>query len=426
MGKEVSKYKGNSLASKKKHIFSRLFDYFSTFVVSYLLFTVAYGAFSYSSILTVPSKKLSDASFDAAEYIDSTHLQRLTDDKSALITIEESALEYIEKVTLTSAFVNDLEYPFKQDDGTYLNRKINKEETFVDNLSQYDMDNISYYFKKFKKEETSLNNYIYEEIDYKDNIDEYLYLKIMQYNPNYFINIDDPNYINRGEDISRYVVFNNENTIKMINRVAKGETIDESAVNLYNLVNKGYASAIQFGIKDVEDNSAPYRLISEAFNKAYQNITRNIALIYFLTFILSYILFVVIMRLICKEWVTIGQKAMGLRCTDMNEMTPNALNLIIYHLINIILFSTTSFIGFYFTGLFGVLSVNVTPHISLLFILLFILPINIISLFMPLFTRNHHDLSTLIGRIKLKDKNEFDAPVEIEANRNNNGVTLDE
>ena len=47
--KTVSKYATNSVASKKKHIFARLFDYFSTMVVSTIIFAVALPILSNAS-----------------------------------------------------------------------------------------------------------------------------------------------------------------------------------------------------------------------------------------------------------------------------------------------------------------------------------------------------------------------------------------
>lgn len=408
----VSRYKNNSVASKKKHIYSRLLDYFSTFVVSYLLFTIVYAVGVRLPPYSKASTKYNEIALNAARYIGETHLESFDEETKTLSTISEDATQYLISLTKTSAYVHDLTYPVKQSDGTYVETVVTKEETFVYNALEYPKDNLSYYFKKFKKIEPSLNDYTYDEVDYKDDIDTYLYIKIMNINPEYFVSKDDPALLAKGEGVSNFVVLTLENTNKMINRIAKEETIDSAAVELYNKLYGGYGNSIQYGIDEVQGKSAVYIEFLNQFNVAYQEVAKHLFIMFLIAYTLAFILLVVVLRIISKEWVTIGQKVMNLSICSTKEMEVGPVQLTFYHLINYLLFSTSSLIGFFLMGMFGVFSLQVFPHINLLAIMLFLLTFELISLFFPFFNRNGHDLASVATRILVKDKGEYDAPIE--------------
>ena len=405
MERLVSKYKNNVIASKKKHIFSRLLDYFSLFVVTYLLFTVFYSLGVRTPVMTNSSKKLQQESTQVAEYIDSTHLQRLNANRSALISIDEGAAAYVENICKTSAYVHNLTFPVKNEGGTFDELVITVEETFVNNPTSYELDNISYYYKSFKKNEPSLNNYVYEENDYKDDIDTYLYLKIMKVDATKFVTGDDEDYLARGNNISRYVVLSKEQTTTLL-RYYKEDRADTS---LYNDIYSSYIKAAQYGVEDIENNSIPYKTLVSEFNKTYQEITLEIFVIYLISYTVAYLLLTIILRLICKEWVTLGQKVMGLGVSSSDELEPNVAQLIGYHVFNYVTFVTSIFIGLYFMGMLGVFTAKILGPVTLFAIFVALFATNLVSFFMQFFNKNNHDLSTLITRILVKDKSEFES-----------------
>ena len=409
MIKEVSKYKNNSVASKKKHIFSRLLDYFLNFVISYMVFILCYSLAGYLPVVNDVVNNLNQVTEKAINYVDTTHLQK-KGDNNQLISIEEGAKSYLVNLAKTSAYVNDIKYPVKQEDGTYLDVDVKKEETFINEKLSYALDNVSYYFKNFKKSEPSINNYVYEGTDYKDDIDTLLYLKIMGLDESKFIDASSSKYISKGEGVSKFVILNEENTNYLIKKVAMGEssTVIE---NITNHVANGYIKAIQYGINEVEQSAAPYLEIVKEFNKGYQNVSLAVILIYLVSYLVGYILFVLLGRLISKRWSTVGQKVLNLAFTDLEECDPHPLRLVTYHLISFILFFSSMIIGLMLMGVIGVTSLEIFPHFPVIALLLGLLTFNIISALMPLFTKNRYDISTFISRLVLKDVNEFDTPV---------------
>ena len=288
-----------------------------------------------------------------------------------------------------------------------------------------------------KRYQNTIRNSVYKEIkralkrlglnegvDYKDDIDTFLYIKLMKLDANYFISSDDANYISRADNISIYTIFNSEYTAKMINKIARGENIDADANNLYDRMVNAYESAINYGIDDVENNSTPYIEINVNFKKAYQSLIGAFALVYFVSYTIAYVLLMIIMRLIAKEWTTIGQKVMGLAMADLDELTPSAWQIIVYNLSNYLLFSTSALLSSYLVGMFGIFSFEIFPGFNLLWIMLFLLTFNLLSLFMPLFNKRRFNVSTFLSRLQSKDKNEFDTLPEenIEVVENGTGT----
>lgn len=410
---EVSKYKVNSVASKKKHIYSRLLDYFSVFVISYIVFVVVYAIGARLPHYVALNKEYEADGIKALQYIGDTHLRHYDEEHQGLVEQDQEAIEYLTTLTKTSAYVYGKTYPVKQDDGTYIETVVERKDTFIADEGVYSLNNISYYFKIFKKTEATLNDYVYDGVDYKNDVNTYLYSKVMGLNPNDFITADDPNYIARGEGVPQYLILSDANTTRMINRLAKGETIDENAVAIYNKLTGVYGNTIQYGIDEIENKSDIYKGIIANFDNTYQKIALHIFLMYLISYTLGYVGLIVVMRIIGKEWVTLGQKVLNLAMCCTNDMEVGTIRLICYHLINYLLCITSSLLGFYLIGMFGVFSLQVFPHINLLAIMLALLTLTVISLFIPFFKGNY-DLSTLITRISLRDKNEYDAPIEFD------------
>ena len=402
----TSKYKDNIIASKKKHIFSRLLDYFSLFVVTYLLFTVFYAIGSHLPIVDNTAKSLQNQNAEIAEFIDSTHLQRLKEDRSGLISIDDGAASYIESLAKTSAYVHELTFPKKNASGTFDEVVVSEEETFAGD-STYQLDAMSYYFKSFKKSEDSLNSYIFDGVDYKDDIDTYLYNKIMKVDTSIYVNADDADLLARGNGISRYVVLNEESTNKLLQYFKE----DRADVSLYNKIYLTFIDGAKYGIKDVEANSLTYNNLIKTYNNTYQNLTLAILLIYLVSYAVAFLLLTGIMRLIAKEWVTLGQKVMGIAMASKYELEPSVGQLIGYHALDFVFFSTSLAIAFYFMGMIGVFSFKIGGVVSVLAILIALLVINFASLLLQLFNKNNDDLVTLLTRINVKDIKEFEGPV---------------
>ena len=403
----ASKYKNNIIAVGKRHVYSRLLDYFSMFVVAYLVFTIFYAIGSRLSVMDNISRNLVTQNLVIAEYIDSTHLQKFNDDHTSLKSIDDGAKQYVINVCKTSAYVHDLKFPVKQDDGTYIDTTVNVEETFAYEPTSYALDDLSYYYKVFKKNDDSLNNYVIDGVDYQDDVDTYMYQKIMKVDESKYVAGDDADLIARGNGISHFTVLTNEETTSLLNYFRE----DSSGSGTYNRVYGVFIKGAQTGVKDVEKHSATYKRLIANYNVIYQQLTFGIFLIYLLAYTFAFLLMMGIMRLIAKEWITLGQKVLGLSMCDTHEFEPAWWQIVLYNLVNYILFFSSSSIAFYFMGIIGVFSLSIVGKFTILALLIFILTMNIFSLFMPLFNKRHFDLNTLMTRLLVKDTKEFEGPV---------------
>ena len=403
----VSKYKDNSIAGAKRHSYARLMDYFLTLITSMVLFVILNSlAFNLPFVRDI-SNRLSQASIDANNYIDASGIQKFNDDESGLLSIEKMGEIWIANLTKTSAYYHDLDYPYKNEDNTYTERKVELAETFLNEPSNYALDNIGYFYKVFRLNEAGL------EYPEGTDINHYLYEEIMDMDASKCISEDDANFVPYKDDVSHFLILNLESTQKMIRRVGRGEEIDSVAVDLYNNLGKSYVAATQQGITDVENNSVAFKAIYASFNTAYQQLSKVVVGSYYIAYLLSYVLLMFIGFFMSKKWITIGQKVMKLALTDMKEMEPSFVKMILYHLMSLILFSSGSVIAMMLTGMFGVMAVMVIPYISLLAINLFIIPFNLFSMGLIIFgKRSHHDISTFVSRLYVKDTLEFDVKVE--------------
>ena len=409
----VSKYLNNRPASRKKHIYSRLLDYFSVFVVAYLFFTVFYYVGNQVPIVKGYNKQYETANHKIMDYIDESHLYSYNEKRTDFIDVDETTINYILNVTKTSAYIHDMQIPEYQPDSSYIMVDVKYEETFLKDLESYPLDNLSYYYKVFKKTDVGLDNYVSGGVDYKDDIDTYQYKKAMIVgDEEYHVTSDDPDYIARGESISTYLVLTSENTEKMINRVIKGEKVDEVANKLYNRLFNAYRRGIDFGTEDIEKHSLSYKKLYIQFTDSYQSITRSTAVIYVISYAFAYLLINGLVSLISKEWTTIGQKVMGLGLSDIHENDPSWWRLLIFYFTNFLLFFSSSMLSFYFIGIFGVLSYQIFPGFTLLAVMLFLLILNVLSIGMTMFAPKHNDLSTLASGIIIKDKNDFETTPE--------------
>lgn len=404
----VSRYKFNSMASKKKHIFARLLDYFSTFVLSYLLFTISFSIFAPIPPIRSISDRLSNINRTVAAYIDSTHLQRLNEGKNGLISLEKSAEIYASNIAMTCAYVYDLDFYKKQSDGTYIKTKITKEETLINNMSEYALDPLSYYFISFKSDPVNEGLDDYEGYDNKET---YLFKHIIESDDANFIATDDANYIARAEGLSRYNILSAELTDSII-KYFHGDTASTEAHKILYL---RYINAVQKGIKEVQTKSVRYLGLMDEYKAANRALTGALALLYFLTYLFTYVLLTMLTRLFCKEWLTLGQKVMGLGVCDMNDNEVSPLRLFFYHIINALMFFSSSIAGLYFMGLTGVLGFSVIPYVTILSIDIALLTLNVISFLLSMFNRNNFDLSTFITRINFKDTKEYDLTPDAQA-----------
>ena len=411
--KIASRYAPNSIASPKKHIYSRLIDYFLTFICSLTLFAIMMPISMNLSIYKSVSYEYSVARKEFYDFIDTTGILRLNESGNDLLSIATEAESYVERVGKTSAYVHNTTFPKKNDDGTYSEIPVEVKDTFIYEKDEYELDNLSHYYRKYKPSQEELNDYLigtdhkkYEELTEAQK-DEFQYSYIMGLTKDNYVDSDDSDYLSRGGGISTYLVLNSEMTEK-IKLYYKNDRAD---VSLHMSIFNAFVRGEQKAINEVETTSLVYKTIESKINAISQKYSAFQVVIYMFCYLIAYVLLNLLVSIFSKEWTTVGQKVMSLAMCEIGETEPPIWKYLIYHLISLFLFASSTILSFLLLGNLGVTSLKVFPHISLLAILFFILTLNLFSLFMPLFNKKNHDLSTFFVKIIFKDKHEFDVPV---------------
>lgn len=411
--KTASRYAPNSIASAKKHIYSRLIDYFLTFIITITLFAIMMPISMNTSIYQNVSREYASQRKGFYEFINETGILRLNAAGTDLLSVGEEAESYVQRVAKTSAYVHNVTFPKLNDDGTYSEVAVDIKETFIYERETYRLDNISHYFQKYKHTQNELNDYLidgahkkYEELTPTQK-DDYQYKNIMEVTVSNFVSSDNPDYIARGGDVSTYVVLSEQMTEK-IKLYYKNDRNDTS---LHQSIFNSFIKGTQKAINDVEVNSHIYKNIESKINFISQKYSRIQIVVYMLCYVVSYLLLNILVALFSKEWITVGQKVMGLALCEVDEMEPPIWKYLVFHGLSFFGFSSSALLSFVLLGNIGVTSLKVFPHISFLAIMIFILTLNIFSLFMPLFNKKNYDLSTFFVKIVHKDKHEFDVPV---------------
>ena len=316
------------------------------------------------------------------------------------------------RLAKTSAYVHGIDFPVKQDDGTYIYVPVNKEETFIQDLDNYPMDNLSYYINKYKSSKDELNDYngkTYSECS-KEEIEHYLFINLMSVTISNYVTSGDTDYLNKGEGVAIYNVL----TVEKTNKLLLYYSGDKADISLYNSIYNSYANGVQKCIKEVENKSKDYLRVQDQYLSAYNKVSLIDIVVFYIGYFLAYVLLVLIISLINKEWTTIGTRTMKLAFSDKDEMNPPIWKHVVYHLLSFIGFTSTSILTFLLINMFGITSLTIVGPISYLMLMLFVLPFNLVSLFMPLFTKNRYDLATFATGLIIKDKKEFDVPVGVD------------
>ena len=411
--KTASRYAPNSIASAKKHIYSRLIDYFLTFISTMVLFAILMPVSMNLSLYKDITAEFASERKGYFEFINETGILRLNSTGSDLLSVGKEAESYVERVAKTSAYVHNLTFPKMNDDGTYSEVDVDIKETFIYERETYQLDNVSHYYQKYKHTQSELNDYLingvhkkYDELTPTEKID-YQYKYIMEVNASNFVSSDDVDYITRGGDVSTFVVL----TTEMTEKIKLYYKNDRNDTSLHQSIFTSFIKGTQKAINDVETNSHIYKNIENKINAVSQKYSRFQIVIYAICYVIAYLLLNVLVATFSKEWTTIGQKVMGLALCEVDEMDPPIWKYLAFHGLSFLGFSSSALLSFILIGNIGITSLKVFPHISFLAIMIFILTLNLFSLFMPLFNKKCYDLSTFFVRIVHKDKHEFDVPV---------------
>lgn len=410
----VSKYKNNVLAKRSKVFLSNLLDYFLIVIVSFMLFIIVTNPV----ISVLPSFKeninnLNDTTLKLYQIVSETRLQTFDEEHNSFISIDNDARKYVTTLLKTSLYVREMDLPSTNQE----EEQIEIKDTFLNtDNNNYPNDNLSYYFYTFKSNNESLNNYIYSDIDYSNNKEDYLYLEALDFDNelfnDYFISKEEFNNLNIDNDfkssLTRFNILSEDYQSYLISYLIYNED-NESLVSIYNNLATSYKNAIQIFINEVETNFTPYLETNDSFNYYYNYYVLTYIIALLITYLITFIVFIIIIPLGIKDNRTIGLKVLKLGICRSDELEPNLFNIVIKDILLFILYFNSILFTLFFVNL---LPISVFPlfnsHFSLIQVVIFSLLLLILSYIYLIFSKNHQVLSLLSSNLVIKNSEEFE------------------
>lgn len=406
MTETVSRYKNYVTASKKKVYLANIADYLLTFILTFLLFAVAGSPILGALPVTQNSYAvLSEHVKTLYEMIDDTHLQTYDSEKGTLSNLNLDGRDYATTLAKTSYYVLDLGYPKKQDDGTYLDIKVDVSETFLGDRVAYPLDAPSYYFLSFKAREASLNNYVYDGTDYASIKDEYLYKKAFGYADDWFAKTS--------EELPLWQQLNKDRAMALTAYLVYDDSATVAPYETYKEVLRGYKAAINTFVAEVEKNYAPMLKEVERFNAALREYDGIILVDYNLCFLAAILILEVVLPLCLRQGRTIGMRAIKVAYATDEEMTPSFWRYLIKVLMRVLLHYSSLFFCLMITSSYSIAFVSF-GWFSLAIPLIISGLLGIGSLVMIAVRKSNQGLAEFAARLETKDTTQMEEGDAIE------------
>ena len=403
MIQEYSRYKDYKIATKGRVFFGNLSDFFLCLILAFVLFATAGNGI----VRSLPSTQtnlyeVNNATLSLRNLITKTHLRTFDSSGTKLRTISEDANDYIVTLMKTSYYLNGEKYPALNDNGTYSVRDIEESETFLfkgevdeEGYYSYPHDGPSYYFLNFKEKTASLSSYVYENVDRKEEKEEYMYQKIFAYDPNDFqlTNERAQVYYALKLDVAKALVDY---------RVYKDSSSSLATIN--NRIESGYRKAINFFQEEVQNKYDRYIEQNKRFEAAYARYLGQFAWAISICYVFAFFILELILPLFLKEGSTLGLKMMKLVYCGTDEGNPPFHSFIIKGLIRFLMHFWGMIIGLLMIGLIQVALFDLGGGFRLVYLFIGSGVISIFSIGMLIFTPKNQGLAEFPARLVLKDK----------------------
>lgn len=411
----ISPFKDNVIAKKSKIIFSFLFDYFITIIFSLFFFTVLINPINLSLPFNSNNmNRMNEINVELNEIVSQTRIQGYDSKTKSLVNEEKEFKSYLTTLVKTSYYIRNFDYP-------KTNNKVDFNETFLNKGNKdnngnyyYPNDNISYFFFTFKSNESSLNDYVIDNIDYKNNKEVYLYEKIMKYNENdisLYFEKEESSLVVNGLSHYQILTYNDDGSGAvniLMNYLVYGDRSTLSN-NVYNIFKNHYYNALNEGVSQVEKHYVKYIEKKNEFFSYYNSYIISLIISHIISFLLGFVVSIIIIPLFMKNNMTISNKALKIVLVRTDEMKPKWFNILIKDIFSLIEFFSSIFVEIFLLGQISLLSYGV---FNLLYLILFSLMVTIAS-FIYLFISNDNQSFSLFSSSSVyKQMDEFENKVK--------------
>ncbi len=404
MDKQIlySPYKNNTLAKKGKIFLSSLCDYGITFVLSMLVFALA-GLPIFGALPSTKEEKnrITEETTILRQVVSETRLQPYDSESKKLTPLNDLAKEYIITLTQTAYYLNNVPYPL-----THASAKdVSIEDTFLEKSGTYLHDRISYYYYSFKPAHASLSSYVYNDVDYQANKEDFLYSTAFTY-----AKADYRDYFTKvTEELSVYQQLD----FKKAKNIAEYLVYGDAGGSIYYLsLQKAFLSAENVFIKEVENHYEPYLSHQKAFSIAYNSYSLGYLLSVFFSYVFAFAL-CELFPLISKRKVTLGYHLHKLAYSTEEETSPKFYSYFVKSSLRLLMYSSIPALVLFFFSQWGLLFVSF-GYFRFLYLLLASLLMAIISVFTLIFGKNRQGLPELAARLLVKDTEELEKGTPLE------------
>lgn len=400
----VSKYKNYFLAKKGKVGLANIADYFITFILTFLIFIIAGQPISYA-VSTNTLNEINNVSNELYKIVDNTRLGKLDHSTNKLVSEEVLANEYLDSLIKTSYYLNNEQYYVFKDDGTYVRVDVDFNDTLLykgiknefDNFN-YPNDNLSYYFYTFKKEHESLNFYTYDDVDYQNDKETYLYKEILDYKNDVFIDkflLVDNNYplyqqldIKVAKYLVQYLHFNDNS---------------EQIYRMYVELKNSYINGLNKLIVEMQTKYDKYIECNNTFNHYYL----SFILVYLGSLVASYLLALIILEvvvpLISKNNSTISYIIFKIAYATKDEDEPKIYQYLIKSVVRFIMYFSSTVLCLFFVSNFQMLSFPLVGSFTYLTFAFMSLIIALGSILFIIINKSNQGLAETLSSLIVKD-----------------------
>ncbi|MCQ2815429.1 MAG: hypothetical protein MJ227_04090 [Bacilli bacterium] len=408
---EFSTYKNNVPAKKSRVFYSNLINYFSTFIVTFIFAVLAVNPIITNLPITKSAQNEAlTISEGLYQIVDDFRVQKYDKETKSLKSVSEMADLYLNKLCLTSL------YTYNQ---TYSDTPIDIKDTFfnIENLN-YPNDNLSYYFFNKKKNTEDLKSYVYDNVDYSNNINGLMYSKVMNYDvdtyKDYFISETDYNKLDPSlQIIDRHNILSITHT-ELLKNYLKFKNTGGKEETTYFYLEETYVRASIFITYEIETKYQPYIYLNSELSRLGNYISGEYIIGYSLAYLLAFIFLYLIVPLFGhnKElFNSLGFRIIKLALTTKDEYEPGFLEYFLNFLIRFVIGYSCLILAFFFTGLIQITGFTI-GWFSMIGLLIATLIFGLISNIFLIFSSANQDFTSFVSRLYIKDKTTFEGPIE--------------
>lgn len=401
MNRKVINLKGLKTAGKGKRLAVLAIDYFTLVIFSFAFLILAVLPISNAiPAMSVLTENCVSRQQDVTNLIVSTHLQDYDSANERLVSVADSAPDYLRKLMVTTFYRNGEDYYVSGTNGTKVKTTIDVKDTLDYSTAEdpYVNDRIRGYFLGFRKKNLASYGSPLADLDQAKLNRDYWLLGTTNQDlvPSDFNPATDSFVLSKdnGALLMAYLNFSDSG----------GKAINDRLTTLYE-------SVLSQGVTEVETYYTPYLTAFTDFTALYHQYVVIYDLCLVISFILGFLVVYLVFPLCFGYDRTLGERFFSLVRTSPEEEKATLPHILLRDLI--LFFESLSSLFFLplFLGKLTILSLPFLGSVTLFQIVVFSFLLDCLSVLFFLFNKSSQTLGDLAGTMTAVDRNEHEEGV---------------